>query len=807
MKRSLRILILVVGVLVFLAVLAIIVAKFVFTKQRILALLSPRIEAMLHRPVRIDDAGITFWGGIGVRLTGITIGNRPGFSQQPFLSVEALDVKARFWPLLVGRAEVDHVRMEHPAVTIEYDAMGGSNLDGLLATSTSTPGEPAQVADSLAASRLFVQHVIIAGGRFSLRDARVPRRLDAGGLNVDLRLSPPVESQELPFAIGVSFDSLEFVQKDRHWSITSGDPRCLLSGEWNRRSGSLRADSLALRWWGVTVLAQGSMRSNPGLREIEVNARLLPTPVQDILPEIQRLRPMPLLAGLEATAQGSAEATFVWPLPQGRLPEWRMVLDLSDLAWTLPGNPPPMTASRVELRGGGQTISWAVTAGRFGDGTFATTGTVDQVFTGQRTLSGRLEADMPVSGLEALMPSAHGLSTAGRIKADITGFADLAAWQTAQFTGHLTSDRLAVTDTAWTVDSVAAALDIELAGADIAIRRCDWRAGDSHGAMTGQIADVVPCVLSRFKSPDVPRAELTITCGRLDLDQMIGEEPPPSDVGSAVAVALAVPPVVANGEVSSDTVIYSGLTLTQVRSQLQLKNNVLILDPIDGEVLGGHLLGSLVWDISTWPDPVFRTSLRADSIETNDLLARYFGWAGGVFGQAAFQGEFSGHGRYARDILPALTAAGSLDLSSGRLEAAPLLAKIGEQIGIKGLDRPRSIRDLGLPFRIASGQIITDRLTFTTDEAQYSATGSFGFDHTLDYKVKITPCESAGMPRSLAGAGVKFDLGGTVAEPIVRVDLRETGQTVLKNLREAASDTLRKGIDKALKNLLKGPKP
>jgi hypothetical protein len=807
MKRPLRILLRALGVIVFLTVLAAIVAKFVFTRERILALLTPRIEKTINRSVRIGDAGITFWGGIGVQLTDITVGNPPGFSSAPFLTVAALDVKARFWPLVAGRVEIDHVHLDHPSVVLEYDAAGGSNLDGLASPPTATAGPGAGGSDTAGAPRVLVQHLIVAEGRLALRDERSRRRLDATGLDLDVRLSPGAQLSSQLFALDVTFDSLTFEQQGHLWSITSGDPKCFIAGEWDRNAKSLRCDSLALAWWGATVVAQGAIRSNPGLREIEFGARLLPTHLQDILPEIQRLHPIPQLTGLAATAQGSAEASFVWPLLAGKMPEWRASLELSDVRWPPPAGTGTLTVPRVELRASGQTLSWSANAGRFADGTFSTSGTVDQLFTGDRTLSGRLQADMPVSGLEAFLPRGRALSLAGRINADITGFSDLAAWQKARFTGHVSSDHLVIADTTWTFDSASAALDLQLDGADLTIRRCDWRAGNSRGSISGQVAGLIPAVLSRFKSPDVPRAELTVNCGRLDLDELIGEEVPPPDSSATVGVSVPVPPMVASGDLSGDTVIYSGLVLTQVRSPFHLKNNVLTLGPINGAVLGGRLQGSLLWDVSTWPDPSFSTSLRADSIEANEFLSRYFGWAGGIFGQATFQGEFSGHGRYARDILPRLTASGAADLASGRIEAAPLLAKIGEQVGIRGLDRARSIRDLGIPFRIADGRLITDPLRFSTDDAQFTATGSLGFDRTLDYQVRIVPKESKGVPRSLVGAGLRFDLRGTLSEPVVRVDLRESGQAVMKNLLDAAGDTLKSGIDKALKDLFKPHKP
>ena len=807
MKRRWRIIIGVLGTLVLLVVLAVVVVKFVFTKERVLALLLPRIEKTISRKVTVGDAGISLWGGIGVWLGDITVANRDGFSPEPFLTVGEFDVKARWWPLLTGRVEIDHVRIERPTVLIEYQANGESNLAGLAAASPSAQGAAEPASDTATAPLVLLRDVSIDGGRFVLRDERVGRHVGVAGIDIAFRMADESGPSTIKGALQVVFDSLSVAQAERHWQVAAGNPHIFAAGAWDRRGKALRLDSLSIAWLGAMLTAAGTVRQSPGVTEIDLDARLSPTQVRDFLPELQRLVPRVNLAGLNATVQGTGEASFTLPLPGGSVPDWRLDVDFSDVRWPLPEYGADLAIPRIELRGSGQTASWLVHGGTFGDGTFSTSGTVDRLFQGDRTLSGRLQADVPLAFANRFV-HASGMTLGGRLRADLNGFANMRDWHSAQISGRVSSDHLVATDTSWSFDSLAAAFDVQVDGPDVTIRRCDWVAGRSRGTLTGRALAIIPAALSHFRSPDVPRAELNLNCALLDLDELIGESvPPPRGSDTVGSAAVPVPLVAATGDLAADTLVYSRLLVTDAKSPFAFKERVLTIAPISGRVFNGALSGSVTWDLRTWPQPHFEAALRADSIDADGFLTRYFGWAGGMSGAATFEGKFSGQGRYAPDILPTLSATGAASLTSGRLEATPLLATVGTQLGIAGLDHPRAIRSLSVPFRIANGRLITDALRLVTEDAQLTATGSVGFDRTLDYQVRFVADNSSSWPAQLRGTALQFGLGGTVTAPSVRLDLREVGKNVVDKLLQNAGDTLKSSVGDALKNLLKPHKP
>jgi hypothetical protein len=801
MTRPTRILIGVLGTFLFLLILAVIVVKVVFTRERVLAVLTPQLERVVDRPVGIADAGITLWNGIGIRLERLTFGSPPGFAQEPMLSVGTLDIKARFWPLLSGRVVIDRIVLAEPYVLVEFDGDGRSNFDGLLKSGTPT--------DTILAGsdreKLSVATVLIQDARLAWRDKRAARWIDLYGADAELHVD--AASRENPaFIASLVFDSLMLFQGERRTALRVGRPSLYLDGSWNRSSRTLILDSTVAEWWGARLTAAGQIRFLPSLYEVGFNARLGSVRVKELIREIHSAFPLPKLEDLTASMSGSFEARFVWPMPENTIPEWQGRFELVDLRWPLPQTGAVVSIPRVEIHGGDRSVSWSATGGQITGGAFSTSGTIDQLFHGEQTFSARLQANMPLEGTRGLLPEAWRSSLAGTLDLDLTGFGTADRWEEMNVNGRVNSERLMLSDADWEFDSVSMALDCRLTGHSLQLSRCDWVAGDSRGALTGRIEEIIPAVLSGFTAPDVPHGQFDIVCPYLNLDRIIGDDQSATGVDTSSGPAERIPHLSINGNLTADTLIYNGLTISAARSPYVYKDRVFSLTPISGQVFGGTIGGRLDWNLNTWPQPEFFTSLSADGVEANDFFSRYFGWAGGIYGQMSLSGEFSGRGRIARQILPTLIARGRLDLSSARLESAPLLAGIGKALRVEGLDRPRSLRDLRLPFRVEDGRVITDELRINWDDVAYSARGSLGLDQSLSYQVTATTKNSRA-PRVFQGVGVKFAVTGTVADPAVTVDAAGTARGLLDNVVKETKDTLQKTLDQKFKDFFAPRKP
>ncbi|MFQ6003219.1 MAG: AsmA family protein, partial [Candidatus Zixiibacteriota bacterium] len=127
-KKGLKILIGIVILIVVLIVLVSLVAKIIFTKEKLLSLVVPKIEQAINRKVEIDDISVSIFGGLGVNIKGMHIFNPDGFEVEEFLNFDQLLVRVKFWPLLRKRIEVKKLILKSPLINLEKNREGISNF-------------------------------------------------------------------------------------------------------------------------------------------------------------------------------------------------------------------------------------------------------------------------------------------------------------------------------------------------------------------------------------------------------------------------------------------------------------------------------------------------------------------------------------------------------------------------------------------------------------------------------------------------------------------------------------------------------
>jgi len=89
-----------------------------------------QLEAALVRPVAFDEVGLSFRGGLGVRVAGLRIGEDPDYGEGDFFSVGEAHVRVAIWPALFGRIEVTKIAFDQWMLVVVND-VSGMNIDTL----------------------------------------------------------------------------------------------------------------------------------------------------------------------------------------------------------------------------------------------------------------------------------------------------------------------------------------------------------------------------------------------------------------------------------------------------------------------------------------------------------------------------------------------------------------------------------------------------------------------------------------------------------------------------------------------------
>jgi len=206
MNRTLRYILIAVGVLI---VLAIAVPFFIPVNQ-----FKPTIEqkasAALGRKVQVGNLSFSLFHG-ALTAENLSIGDDPKFSPSPFLTAKSVDVGVEVMPLIFSKQlNVTNILIDEPQVTLLRDAKGDWNYSSIGATSSDAGKTPAPNAStarqpsSSSTNDISVKKLELKNGKIVVGTANSQQRTTYNHVNVtasdfSLNLKFPVTvSADLP---------------------------------------------------------------------------------------------------------------------------------------------------------------------------------------------------------------------------------------------------------------------------------------------------------------------------------------------------------------------------------------------------------------------------------------------------------------------------------------------------------------------------------------------------------------------------------------------------------------------------------
>ena len=136
-----------------------------FSRERILAWITPPLESFLQRQVRINDAGLTLRG---LRLLGFEVRDRG--APAPVLTSERVDLHWNVMALMKARLELGALVFDKPVLMVTREKDGKFSVGDLLARSPSQEKVADQTGGASRALPLIPGTVSLADGRITLVD-------------------------------------------------------------------------------------------------------------------------------------------------------------------------------------------------------------------------------------------------------------------------------------------------------------------------------------------------------------------------------------------------------------------------------------------------------------------------------------------------------------------------------------------------------------------------------------------------------------------------------------------------------------
>jgi len=167
-------LLLVLSGLVLVILVALFILPFLIDESRIREVIVSQLESSLHRKVSVQNAEITVFTGIGVRLGNVLISEDPRFGSGGFMQVESLKVKPSLFPLLRGKVELSSVQAVRPVIRLIRNAAGVWNFSSLSESSGPETRNKTRAAAPLAtppqSTSWAISSLSMSDGTISIRD-------------------------------------------------------------------------------------------------------------------------------------------------------------------------------------------------------------------------------------------------------------------------------------------------------------------------------------------------------------------------------------------------------------------------------------------------------------------------------------------------------------------------------------------------------------------------------------------------------------------------------------------------------------
>lgn len=291
----------------------------------------------------------------------------------------------------------------------------------------------------------------------------------------------------------------------------------------------------------------------------------------------------------------------------------------------------------------------------------------------------------------------------------------------------------------------------QISPSKMTIERFSSELGKSDLAGSGTITNVFDYVFDG----ETLGGDLKFRSAFMDLNQfMTTEEVTTSTEGGSTETydleAIRVP---ANLDITLDTkidkVLYDNMELRDVRGDLIIENETVVLDNVVAEALGGTINMSGGYDTKDHNEPKYNIKYdlqKLDFRETFNTLNTFQAIAPiGQFLEGNFTTSLIMDGSLGQDLMPILTslnAQGYLQTLNAFLSNFKPLQAVGNTLGIKEFTEKLKIKGTKNWFEIKDGKVEVKEFDYAVEDIDMKISGFHGLTRDMEYTIK------AKIPRS-----------------------------------------------------------
>jgi len=809
-KRGLKILIGVVVVIVILLLLVSLVAKIIFTKEKLLSIVVPTIEQALNRKVEIDDISLSIFGGLGVDIEGMHIFNPDGFEEEEFLKFDQLLVRIKFWPLLRKRIEVKKLILQSPLISLEKNREGISNFADLL-----KGGEGGFFLP------VSFDQMEIKDGEILYLDYKDKKRIMLHKFEETAKLSLDEKMENIKATGKISIDQIELdlpQYKGKLPSLTFSLEHDL---NLNVPGDSLNMNLLRIGIAKVSMDIKGKIEKLSTTPTMNLAISSDEIPLEEVLASLPQEESSPLNE-LKTSGKMKVSASLEGEMKTDTLPQVQGKIFFRDVKIDFAQVPQSFKMPYGEINFNNRSVTLFSSKAKLGEAPLEFKAVVDNF--GDPHLTSELKMKFDLALLDEFRKMPEGTSLKGETEIDAKAFGKINTLQEMNLSGKVKLRDVEATTPALGVPVKNLSADLSFKGGDVDVTSLALSLGESSFDLQGRFYQAIPYFL--FKGEEKPVLNFSLNSPFMDLDQIfpVAKEVETQETKDISSDTILLPDINAKGQISIQKLIFRGVEYTNFSANLDVTDGILRIDNVASNVYTGTVGGKVVCDLNDIDHLKFNMDFTASHIEANDFLSRFTAFHDHLFGKLNLTASFSGTGNRVEDIKKSLTASGTTTVTDGKLVNWELLNKLASYLKVKTF-KEEQIKTLRNSFRVENGRVWFDDFSAATKSGDFELSGSAGLDGSLNYE--LTAVLSTELSSSFDALGdlsdyLKNDRGrvvldvnieGTAKNPEFYLDPSKAEERFkkrmtqkLKEEEKKITDELKKKGEDLLKELFKKKK-
>lgn len=756
MKKTLKILGIIIGVLVLIFIIGYLAISSFLTPSYLKGLVEKMASQALNYPVEIGNVSLKPGFKISIGIDRFSLKNPPGFSDKKMIDIDRIGLDLKLLPLLRRQVVVNSIEIDGGLINIERNKSNYYNIT--LPKSKKTEG---------ANFSINIDRINISKINLFYNDAITKTELNIKDLNQKIHFKKSLISVNGTLTFDI-FKTSNLPQMEL--KITN-------SLEYDTLTKNLNVKEFKVEYETINAELSGLVEKSEVLN---LSANLS-------VPNLSKLQP--LIPGKSKPEKLSgavrADATILGTVKE---PKVNGKCELINIEFKPPGLKQEIQKINGSFAFDLNSIKNIIIQGVFGNSRFDITGSVNNLK--KPILDLIVKASLNLKDIEKVSEQTTEMKLSGNanINIAIKGNAEKPGY----FGDYLISEA--------TIDGIGLLKPItnfKLKGTvqndGARITECSGHIGRSDFSFNGYV--------SNFQKPVI---QINNISNLIDLDELLPKtksEKKPEKKGI---------PLTINGSVRINRLAGMDMEFKNINTTFNYENGIVDLKGCKAETFDGRAEFDFYYNANS-PEP-YRINTKLWNINAQKILKKFLKFEN-IQGTLSGINNFQGRGFEKEQVISNLTASGNIKLTNGLFNNFEFLNKLCEWLGFKD-KKTIPIKDLVCSYKITNGRTSVEDISIQTGIGEFLVNGIIKLDGTINLNLTLTlNKKESDLLKSYHGdwvlyynpqgrATVDIIAGGKILSPQFRLDTNKIKERLKGKIKDEF-DKKKKELENKLKDLFK----